>query len=118
MRQRRRYPPITYCGGLPRPSLETICLYVCRLAFVASTSNDTGKTQMTCGRIHRFGVTRGRSVAAAIVWRTQMRAAFNDLARNLDCGLTRIVAVLFSTATRTLCDTACLRRVGLMLGRP
>ena len=43
-------------------------------------------------RIHRFRMARSRAVTAAVVRRTQMRAAFDDLAGNPDLRLARVEA--------------------------
>jgi hypothetical protein len=73
---------------------------------------------VTRGRIHRFRVARSRAGAAAIVRRAEMRAAFEDLARNCDFRQTRIVAVLLTSAAGIYRDATRLRRVGFMSGRP
>src|SRR5262249_22016034 len=38
----------------------------------ASPPNDTSEPQMTCRRVHVFGMTRRRAVAAAVIRRTKM----------------------------------------------
>ncbi len=48
--------------------------------------------------VDRLGVPRRRAIAAAIIRRAKMRSALNHLARDLDLGLARIVAV-FRTRT-------------------
>src|SRR4051794_24305905 len=67
--------------------------------------------------VDRLGMTRGRSIAAAIVWRAQMRAALDHLAWNLDVGLAGIVACGLSAAARIFRDAAGLRRVRVVLVR-
>src|SRR5690242_17305932 len=64
--------------------------------------------------VDRLGVPRGRSIAAAIIRRAEMRAALQDLARNLDRRLARIVAGVLAPAARVLRDAAGLFGVGLM----
>ena len=88
-----------------------------RWALVAPFSDDTSKTEMARGRIHRFRMARGRAVAAAVVRRAQMRAAFDDLAGDFDLRLARVVAVLLAAAARIFRNAARLRRVGLVLLR-
>src|SRR6516225_9864369 len=53
---------------------------------ISYLSYDASKTNMAGGRIHRFRVARSRAVAAAVVRRAEMRAAFEDFAGNLDLG--------------------------------
>src|SRR4249920_3881917 len=60
---------------------------------------------------------RGRAIAAAIVRRTQMRAAFDDLARNFDVRLVRVVAVFLAAAARIFRNAARLWRIGFVLSR-
>jgi hypothetical protein len=52
------------------------------------------------GRVDRLGVARGRSIAAAVVGRAQVRAAFDHLAWNPDLRLAGVVALVFPTAAR------------------
>src|SRR5215469_5024098 len=85
---------------------------------ICSLSYDATKTNVACGRIHRFGVARRRAVTAAVVRRAEMRAAFEDLAWDFDFRQTRIVAVLLTSAARIVRDATRFRRVGLMFGRP
>src|SRR5215470_4882273 len=73
---------------------------------------------MACRRVDVFGVARGRPVAAAIVRRTQMRAALDGLAGNLCPWRTGVVAVFFAPAARIFRNAARLRRVGCVLGGP
>src|SRR5262245_52437968 len=70
---------------------------------------------MTCRGIDRLRMSRSGAIATAVIRRAQMRAAFDDLARDLDVGLARIVAALLAPAARILWDAAGLRRVGLVL---
>ncbi len=62
-------------------------------------------------------MSRGRTIAPAIVRRAEMRAPLKDLARNSDVGLAGVVAVAFRPATRIFRDATRFRRVGLVLGR-
>src|ERR1700680_5000770 len=62
-------------------------------------------------------MARGRPVATAVIRRAQMRAALDDLARNLDPRLAGIVAVGLDPAARILRDAARLWRVASMPGR-
>ena len=66
--------------------------------------------------IDRLRMPRRRAIAAAIIRRAQMRAALDDLARDFDVGLARVVAALLAAAARILGNAARLRRVGLVLG--
>src|SRR6266404_2961876 len=72
---------------------------------------------MTRRSIDRLGVTSGRPVASAVIWRAQMRATLDHLARNPDVGLTGVVAAIFAAAARILWNAACLRRIGFVPGR-
>src|SRR6516225_9789153 len=63
-------------------------------------------------------MTRGWPVAAAVVRRAQMRAALDHPARNFGLRLAGVIAPGFGPTARILRDAACLRRIGLMLGRP
>src|SRR5690349_15069287 len=69
-------------------------------------------------RVDVFGMARGWPVAAAVIRRTQMRAAFDDLAGNLGRWQAWIVAVLFTSAARIFRNAARLGRVGRVLGGP
>src|SRR5580692_260863 len=97
-----------------------------RFGGVGSTgafSDNTPKPEVTRRCIHRFRVARGRAVAAAVVRRAQMRAAFDDLAGDFDLRLAGVVALLLAAAARIFRHAARLRRVGLVLlrkpvGRP
>src|SRR6185295_4917981 len=81
------------------------------LSFDAAEPNVTGRS------VDRFGMARRRPVATAVIGRAQMRPTLEHLARDLDVGRTRVVALVFATAARVFRDTAGLRRIGLMLGR-
>ena len=63
-------------------------------------TNDATEPDMARRGVHRLRMTRSRAVATAVIWRTQVRAAFQHLARNLDFGLTEVVARIFTTAPR------------------
>src|SRR5437660_1068592 len=73
------------------------------LSFDATESNVTGR------RVDRFGMARRRPVAAAIIGRAQMRPTLEHLARDLDVGRARVVALVFATAARVFRDAAGLR---------
>src|ERR1700730_18617443 len=62
-------------------------------------------------------MTRGRTVAAAIVGSAEMRAAFKHLARNPAPRITGIVARGLRPAARIFRTAARPRRIGLMLRR-
>src|SRR6266700_120277 len=86
-------------------------------------SPDASKSHVTRGRIDRLGVSRGGPVAAAIVWRAQMRAAFQNLAGNSDLRLAEIEAFVLHSAARIFRNAARLRHIGFMslrvpIGRP
>src|SRR6476620_9204278 len=81
------------------------------LSLDATEPNVTGRC------VDWLGMARRRPVAAAIIGRAQMRSALEHLARDLDVGRARVVALVFATAARVFRDTAGLRRIGLMLGR-
>src|SRR5215469_6928207 len=68
--------------------------------------------------VYWFGVPRGRAIAAAVVRRAQMRAAFQHLARDPDVGLARIVARGLKAAARILRNAAGLGRIGFVPVRP
>jgi hypothetical protein len=69
-------------------------------------------------RVHVFRMASGWAVAAAVIRRAQMRAAFDDLAGNLGCRQAGIVTSFQSPSARVVRNAARLRRVGRMLGRP
>src|SRR5262249_52872521 len=72
---------------------------------------------MTCRGIDGLRVARGGSVAAAVVRRAQMRAAFENLARNFNVWLTRVEAAAFGATPWVFRDTAGFRCVSLVLRR-
>src|SRR5436189_6222192 len=63
-------------------------------------------------------MTRGRAIASAVVGRAQVRAALEHLARYPDLRLAGVVARGLRPAARVFWNTARLRRISLMLGRP
>jgi len=67
---------------------------------------------MTGRGIDWLRVARGRAVAAAVIRRAKVRAAFDDLAWNLDLRQARIVALLFATAARIFGTTIGLSSCG------
>src|SRR6266481_2757913 len=72
---------------------------------------------MACRSVDRLGMTRGRTIAAAIVGSAEMRAAFKHLAWNPDLRLTRVVARGLGPTARIFRNAARLRRIGFMLLR-
>src|SRR5258708_3431760 len=62
-------------------------------------------------------MTRGRTIAAAVVGSAEMRAAFEHLAWNPDVPLTRVVAGSLGAAARVFPNAAPLRCIGFMLLR-
>src|SRR3984893_18338721 len=72
---------------------------------------------MACRGVNRLRVPCGRPVAAAIVRRAQMRAAFQDLPGNPDLWLAGIEASVLPSAARIFRNAAGLRRVRFMLLR-
>src|SRR6478735_6882679 len=69
-------------------------------------------------RIDGFGVARRGAIAAAIVRRTEMRAALEHLARNADVRLAGIEASAFRATAWVQRDAAGLRRIAMVLLRP
>src|SRR5437868_10634035 len=59
-------------------------------------------------------MTRGRTIAAAVVGSAEVRAAFKHLAWNPDLRLTRVVARGLGSAARIFRNAACLWRIGFM----
>lgn len=107
-------------GLLIVSSVPALCSLPCSLL---SRSNNAPKAEVACRCIHRLGVARRRTVAAAVVWRAEMRAAFYDFAWYFDFRLKRIVTRLLLAAARVVWDTARLLLVGLVsrcvpVGRP
>src|SRR5215475_15200735 len=82
-----------------------------------STPVDASESDVAGRGVDGLRMTRGRPIAAAIIGRAKMRAAFEHFAGNLDLRLTRVVAVGRRAAARILGNTARLRRVGGMRGR-
>src|SRR2546423_4015206 len=72
---------------------------------------------MACRGVDWLGMTRGRSIAAAVVGSTKVRAALKHLARDPDVRMTRVVAGGLGPAARIFRNAARLRRVGFMLLR-
>jgi hypothetical protein len=70
---------------------------------------------MACRRIDRLGVTRGRTIAAAVVGSAKMRAALEHLAGNLDVGGSRVEAIFLTSTAWVLRNAAGFRRIGVML---
>src|SRR5664280_3146842 len=62
-------------------------------------------------------MARGRSIAATVIGRAQMRATLDDLAGNSDLRLAQVVAVSLDPAERIFRNAARLWRVGGMPGR-
>src|SRR5262249_46154406 len=73
---------------------------------------------MACRGINRLRMACGRTVAAAVVRRAKMRAAFDDFSGNFDLRQTRIVACGLWATAWIFRNAACLLRIRLMLGRP
>src|SRR6266436_5436544 len=67
--------------------------------------------------VDRLRVTRGRTVAPAIVGCAEMRAALEHLARNPALRIARIVARVFEATARIFGNAARLRRIGFVLRR-
>ena len=65
-------------------------------------SLDATETEMAGRGVCRLGVARRRTIAPAIARRAEERAALDHLARDLDIGLARIVAVLLARPARIL----------------
>src|SRR5215471_10129512 len=63
-------------------------------------------------------MTRSRAIAAAIVWRAEVRAALEHLAWNFDLRLAAVVAFVFSAAARVVWNTTRFRRVSFVRGGP
>src|SRR5262245_39768960 len=68
--------------------------------------------------VGRLAVSRGRAIAAAVVRRRKVRAAFQDFPRNPDVGLTWIKACNFRSAARIVRNTARFWLIGLLLDGP
>ena len=76
---------------------------------------DASEADMTCRGVDRFGMSSRWPIAAAVVRRTKVRAAFQDLAWNAYPRLAGIVALILARPARVLWDAARLRRVGRVL---
>src|SRR5262245_62064978 len=68
--------------------------------------DDAPKAEVARRGIGRLGVAGRWAITAAIARRAQMRAAFDDLARDLDLRLARIVAAVFAPAARVFRNAA------------
>ena len=79
----------------------------------ARLTDDAAETDMAGRGVHRLRMTRRRAVAAAVIWRAQMRAALQHLTRDPDFGLARVVARILTTAPRIDRNAA-----GLLSSRP
>jgi hypothetical protein len=66
------------------------------LTFIFSFLERNIQSEVACGCI--FRVTRGRTVASAVIQRAQARAAFNDFAMNFDLRLTASLPVRYRRA--------------------
>src|SRR5437762_342716 len=84
------------------------------LLMTHSFSDDAPETDMACRGVDRFGMARGRTIAAAIVRCAQMRSAFKHFAWNLDVWLTRVVARGLGPAARIRRNAARLRGIGIV----
>src|ERR1700730_18340581 len=80
-------------------------------------TQDAAETNMARRGVHRLGMTRGRAVAAAVIRRTEVRAALQHLTRNHDFGLAGVVARFLTTAPRIRWDVAGLVSVGFVSRR-
>src|SRR5262245_13277133 len=69
---------------------------------------------MTRRCVDRLGMSGRRSIAPAIVWRTQVGSAFENLARDAAFGLTGIVAFLLFAAAWIFRNAARLSRIRLV----
>src|SRR4051812_21841375 len=76
------------------------------------------EADMTGRGVDRLGVARGGAIAAAIVRRTEMRAAFQDFARDADVWLTWIKARILMSAARIAWNATRLCRIRMVLRRP
>src|SRR4051812_32047541 len=72
---------------------------------------------MTGGCIDRLRMAGCRPGTSAVVWRAQMRAAFDDLSRDLHVDSSWVIAVGLAAAARVLWNTASFRSICLMLWR-
>ena len=90
------------------PQHDDMTLVVARVLYGQLTlrPHDATEADVTGGGVDRVRVTGGRPVAAAIVRRTQVGAAFEHFARNPDLGLRGVVARIFGAATRIVGNAA------------
>src|SRR5579872_5519960 len=82
---------------------------------ISSGAKDAPEADMARRCIDGLRVTCRGAVAAAIIRRAEMRAAFEDLARNPDRRLAGIVTRFLFGAARIDGDTTRFRRIGLVL---
>src|SRR5580704_18028225 len=73
---------------------------------------------MACRGVDRLSVASGGPVAAAVIWRTEMRAAFQHLARNADLRPAGVVALRLRGPAWILRHAARLRSIGRVARRP
>src|SRR5262245_15666830 len=83
----------------------------------ARNSHDTAKADVTRRRIDRLCMTRCRAIAAAIVWCTQERAAFQNLSWNPHLRLAGVVARTLRATAWVAWNAARLASVGGMSRR-
>src|SRR5688572_17565808 len=87
------------------------------MSWLGPLPDDATEANVARRRVDRLRVARGRPIAAAVAWRAEVRAALDDLARDLDRRLARVVAAGLAAAARVLGNAARLRRVGPVLWR-
>src|SRR6267143_4524672 len=114
----RRFNPPPACPVLVSAFAETLSLLM-----ACPHSGNAPEADMACRGVDRLGMTRGRTIAAAVVGSAEMRAAFKHLAWNPDVRLTRVVARGLRPAARIFRNAARLRRLGVVflripIGRP
>jgi len=76
---------------------------------------DALEPELAGGGVDRFGVACGWAITPAIIRRAQMRAALNNLARDLDVRLAWIVTGILAATARALRNAARFRGVGFVL---
>src|SRR6516162_2747157 len=86
-------------------------------AVAGELANNTTEADMARRGVDRLRMSRRRTVTAAVVRRTQMRAALQHLARNLDFGLAGVVARVLRPAPRVQWDAAVLLGICLVSRR-
>src|ERR1700730_5975842 len=79
-------------------------------------SDHASESDVARSRIDRLGMARGRAVAATIVRCAQMRATLENLARNPDLRLKRIVTLVFASSARVLGNAAGFGDIGFVFG--